>query len=158
MRPLTEEETKTLFLKLSEYIGKNIEKMIHRSDERHCFRLMKDRCYYISESIMKAATSISRDNLLHAGTCIGKFTKSGKFRLEITALEYLSQYAKVRYYYNLLVTITGRWRRRTILGFSTIPWTTARTFSFPRLKPQPPKQPNANSHPRLPFSLSICIV
>ena len=25
MRPLTEEETKTLFLKLSEYIGKNIE-------------------------------------------------------------------------------------------------------------------------------------
>ena len=96
MRPLTEEETKTLFLKLSEYIGKNIEKMIHRSDERHCFRLMKDRCYYISESIMKAATSISRDNLLHAGTCIGKFTKSGKFRLHITALEYLSQYAKVR--------------------------------------------------------------
>ena len=100
MRPLTEEETKTLFLKLSEYIGKNIEKMIHRSDERHCFRLMKDRCYYISESIMKAATSISRDNLLHAGTCVGKFTKSGKFRLEITALEYLSQYAKVRFHYD----------------------------------------------------------
>jgi UPF0113 Pre-PUA domain len=96
MRPLTEDETKTLFLKLSEYIGKNIEKMINRSDERHCFRLMKDRCYYISESIMKAATSIARDNLLHVGTCIGKFTKSGKFRLEITALEYLSQYAKVR--------------------------------------------------------------
>jgi ribosome biogenesis protein Nip4 len=96
MRPLTEDETKTLFLKLSEYIGKNVEKMINRSDERHCFRLMKDRCYYISESLMKAATNISRDNLLHVGTCIGKFTKSGKFRLHITALEYLSQYAKVR--------------------------------------------------------------
>jgi len=95
MRPLTEEETKTLFLKLSEYIGKNIEKMINRTDERYCFRLMKDRCYYISESIMKAATSISKEHLLHAGTCVGKFTKSGKFRLEITALEYLSQYAKV---------------------------------------------------------------
>lgn len=95
MRPLTQEETKTLFLKLSEYIGKNVEKMINRSDERHCFRLMKDRCYYISESLMKASTAIARDNLLHVGTCIGKFTKSGKFRLHITALEYLSQYAKV---------------------------------------------------------------
>lgn len=41
MRPLTEEETKTVFLKLSEYIGKNIERMINRSDERHCFRLIK---------------------------------------------------------------------------------------------------------------------
>lgn len=41
MRPLTEEETKTLFLKLSEYIGKNIERLINRSDERHCFRLIK---------------------------------------------------------------------------------------------------------------------
>ena len=45
---------------------------------------------------MKASTSVARDNLLHVGTCIGKFTKSGKFRLHITALEYLSQYAKVR--------------------------------------------------------------
>ena len=44
---------------------------------------------------MKASTSISRDSLLHVGTCLGKFTKSGKFRLHITALEYLAQYAKV---------------------------------------------------------------
>lgn len=46
---------------------------------------------------MKASTSISRDNLLHVGTCMGKFTKSGKFRLHITALEYIAQYAKVRF-------------------------------------------------------------
>jgi 60S ribosome subunit biogenesis protein NIP7 len=97
MRPLTEDETKTLFLKLSEYIGKNIEHLINRTDERHCFRLMKgDRVYYISEAALKAATSIARDALLHVGTCIGKFTKSGKFRLHITALEYLSQYANYK--------------------------------------------------------------
>jgi 60S ribosome subunit biogenesis protein NIP7 len=96
MRPLTEEETKTLFIKLSEYIGKNVERLIDRDDERHCFRLIKDRVFYISESLMKAANSISRDNLLHVGTCLGKFTKSGKFRLHITAIEYLSQYAKYK--------------------------------------------------------------
>jgi 60S ribosome subunit biogenesis protein NIP7 len=94
MRSLTEDETKTLFLKLDEYIGKNLEQLIDRQDERYCFRLLKDRVYYVSESLMKVATSISRDHLLHVGTCFGKFTKSGKFRLHITAIEYLAQYAK----------------------------------------------------------------
>lgn len=136
MRPLTEEETKTLFQKLAEYMGRSVERLINRSDERHCFRLIKvsgvidcstirilleqlfalhilhlpisyeilvvsfpftkDRVYYISESVMKASTSIHKDNLLHCGTCLGKFTKSGKFRLHITALDYLAQYSKVR--------------------------------------------------------------
>lgn len=45
---------------------------------------------------MRQATSVSRDTLLSLGTCFGKFTKSGKFRLHITALDYISQYAKVR--------------------------------------------------------------
>lgn len=93
MRPLTEEETKTLFTKLAEFIGKNIEHLINRTDERHCFRLMNDRVYYVSESVMKAAASISRDNLLSIGTCFGRFSKSGKFRLHITALDHLSQHA-----------------------------------------------------------------
>lgn len=47
---------------------------------------------------MKSATSINKDNLLHCGTCLGKFTKSGKFRLHITALDYLAQYSKVSGY------------------------------------------------------------
>lgn len=34
--------------------------------------------------------------MLSLGTCFGKFTKSGKFRLHITALDYISQYAKVK--------------------------------------------------------------
>mmetsp|Transcript_32196 Transcript_32196/g.36608 ORF Transcript_32196/g.36608 Transcript_32196/m.36608 type:complete len:182 (-) Transcript_32196:50-595(-) len=96
MRPLTEDETRTLFVKLTEYMGKSIEKMINRSDERHCFRLIKDRVYYVSESIMKTANSVRREDLLHVGVCLGKFTKSGKFRLHITALEYLSQHAKYK--------------------------------------------------------------
>lgn len=34
--------------------------------------------------------------MIHVGTCLGKFTKSGKFRLHITSLEYLAQYAKYK--------------------------------------------------------------
>ena len=30
------------------------------------------------------------------GTCFGKFTKTGKFRLHITSLPYLAQYAKFK--------------------------------------------------------------
>lgn len=97
MRPLTEEETKVVFQKLAEYMGRSIEHLINRSDERHCFRIAaKDRVYYISETVMKAASTISRDALLSFGTCIGKFTKSGKFMMHITALDYLSQYAQYK--------------------------------------------------------------
>lgn len=45
---------------------------------------------------MKRAGNIGRQNLLSFGTCFGKFTKSGKFRLHVTALDYLAPYAKVQ--------------------------------------------------------------
>lgn len=45
---------------------------------------------------MKLAMSLSRKNLLGAGTCLGKFSKGGKFRLHITALEWMAKYAKYK--------------------------------------------------------------
>lgn len=48
-----------------------------------------------SEKLLKVATSIPRDNLVSLGTCFGKFTKTQKFRLSITALDFLAPYAKV---------------------------------------------------------------
>ncbi|KAK6099514.1 ribosome biosynthesis protein nip7, variant 2 [Batrachochytrium dendrobatidis] len=96
MRPLTEEETKTFFEKLAKYIGRNIAHLIDRPDEPYCFRIQKDKVYYVSESIMKKAISVSRDQLLALGVCFGKFTKTGKFRLHVTALDYLAQFAKYK--------------------------------------------------------------
>lgn len=44
MRPLTEEETKAVFEKLANYIGKNLVHLIDRDeDDEYCFRLHKDR-------------------------------------------------------------------------------------------------------------------
>ncbi|GJP29960.1 hypothetical protein CLOM_g21420 [Closterium sp. NIES-68] len=45
---------------------------------------------------MRRATSVSRDHLASLGTCIGKFTKSGSFRLTVTALDLLAAYAKCK--------------------------------------------------------------
>ena len=50
----------------------------------------------LSESNMRLASNISKENLVALGTCVGKFTKSGKFHLTIHCLDYLAQYAKVR--------------------------------------------------------------
>lgn len=42
------------------------------------------------------AQNIPRDSLMGIGTCFGKFTKSGKLFLHITALDHISPYAKYR--------------------------------------------------------------
>jgi len=44
---------------------------------------------------MKYASCVGKDELISFGTCFGKFTKTQKFRLHITALEFLAPYAKV---------------------------------------------------------------
>lgn len=45
---------------------------------------------------MRKATNIARKRLISMGTCVGKFTKTGKFHLQVTALDIIAPYAKVR--------------------------------------------------------------
>ncbi|EKX39066.1 hypothetical protein GUITHDRAFT_160041 [Guillardia theta CCMP2712] len=96
MRGLTEEETKIVFEKLSTYIGRNIKHLIDRPDEEYCFRLQKERVYYLSVALANKAQHADKKLLVHMGTCFGKFTKSMKFRLHVTALDYLAQFAKYK--------------------------------------------------------------
>jgi len=96
MRPLTDEETEQVFKKLAKFIGDNVKQLIDRSDGVYCFRYHLDRVFYSNEDLMKRAASISRDNLICFGTCLGKFTKTKKFRLNITALDYIAPYAKYK--------------------------------------------------------------
>ncbi|KAL6058059.1 hypothetical protein STEG23_028331 [Scotinomys teguina] len=46
--------------------------------------------------ILKPAANISGDKLVSLETCFGKFTKTHKFRLHVTALDYLAPYAKYK--------------------------------------------------------------
>lgn len=77
-------------------MGSNLKLLIDRADGEFCFRLHRDRVYYIREDVMLRSTNVGRDNLLAVGTCLGKFTGGGKFRLHITALDLLAQYAKCK--------------------------------------------------------------
>jgi 60S ribosome subunit biogenesis protein NIP7 len=148
MRPLTEQETKTLFTKLASYTGRSLSNLITNSqplpassssssskkahkksatttegadgaeaaaaaaiaaargaaggggggggEDRYVFRLHNSRVYYVRLSIANLATSVARTNLLALGTCLGKFTRTGKFRLHITALDVLAAHARFR--------------------------------------------------------------
>eukprot|EP01112_Ceratiomyxa_fruticulosa_P008309 TRINITY_DN2152_c0_g2_i2.p1 TRINITY_DN2152_c0_g2~~TRINITY_DN2152_c0_g2_i2.p1 ORF type:complete len:181 (-),score=15.42 TRINITY_DN2152_c0_g2_i2:40-582(-) len=96
MRPLTEDETKIFFEKLAKYIGRNIKVLIDRKDEEYCFRIQKDRVYYVSVRIMNWAQTVSRGNLACLGVCFGKFTKTQKFRLQVTCLDIIAPYAKYK--------------------------------------------------------------
>ncbi|KAL5342146.1 hypothetical protein BJX70DRAFT_357069 [Aspergillus crustosus] len=103
MRSLTEEETKTLFKKLAEYTGSSLANLIKPLDsspnsDRYTFQLSGNRVYYVRVSILNLATAIPRDNLLSLGICMGKFTKTGKFRLHITALPILAEHARNKIY------------------------------------------------------------
>jgi len=101
MRPLEESEVAQVFEKLFKFIGKNLRNVLESGDddggdkeESFCFRLHKNRVYYVRDRVVKRATNISRDNLVTLGQNIGKFTHSGKFRLTIGALDLLAAHAK----------------------------------------------------------------
>lgn len=103
MRPLTETETQTLFAKLANYTGRSLTNLISGTsttpggkEDRNVFRIQNSRVYYVRESIANLATSVARPNLLSLGTCLGKFTKTGKFRLHITALDVMAPHARYK--------------------------------------------------------------
>lgn len=57
----------------------------------------------MSEKVLNMGSMMNPDNIISIGTCFGKFTKSGKFRLHITSLDYLAPYAQVyNYTYQIL--------------------------------------------------------
>lgn len=105
MRPLTDEETKTLFTKLANYTGRSLNNLLtdtasdataKDSSDRYVFRVQKDRVYYVRSTLANLATSIARDSLLSLGTCLGKFTRTGKFRMHITALDIIAPHAQYK--------------------------------------------------------------
>jgi len=93
MRPLTDEEFEIFFDKLTKYIGKNVKQLIN---DKSSFRYHKDKVFYMSNQVLQFAENITFERLKTLGTCFGKFTKSKKFKLEITCLDYIAQYAEYK--------------------------------------------------------------
>lgn len=76
-------------------------------------------------AIANLATSIPRDNLLSAGTQMGKFTKTGKFRLNLTCLDVVAPHARYKVYLGVLA------KARHLLTFLTVVDQTQWRNAFP---------------------------
>ncbi|CAO2578839.1 60S ribosome subunit biogenesis protein NIP7 homolog [Lemmus lemmus] len=85
-----------MFEKIAKYFGENLQLLVDRPDGTYCFQLRNDRVYYVSEMILKLAANISGEKQVSLGMCFGKFTKTHKFRLHITTLDYLVPYTKYK--------------------------------------------------------------
>jgi 60S ribosome subunit biogenesis protein NIP7 len=68
---------------------------LEREDQKYCIFFHNERIYYAPEKVMRQAANLPKKEVISIGTCFGKFTKSNKFRLHITALDFLAPYAKV---------------------------------------------------------------
>lgn len=73
-----------------------MKQLIDRPDGTYCFREQNNKIYYMSEKILKLAENVGRERLISAGTCMGKFSKTNKFKFHITALTYLAPYAQYK--------------------------------------------------------------
>jgi 60S ribosome subunit biogenesis protein NIP7 len=87
---------KVFFTKLSNYIGRNVTLLIDRQDEPWVFRVSGSRVYYLAERLLRFAAVVGKKELVSVGVCFGKFSKSKKFKLHVTALPVLAQYAKFK--------------------------------------------------------------
>lgn len=83
-------------MKLHLYLGDNLERLVQREDEDYVFRLHRKTVFYLSKAVLDVAEMVGRDALVSAGTCIGKFTKSNKFRVQITFLDQLAKHCKFK--------------------------------------------------------------
>ena len=100
MRQLTDEELTLVFEKLKKFIGNAVKDLIEDCEPENgsvnVFRMIRMRVYLISEELLKRAAAFGTKPLLHCGTCLGQFSKSGKFRLGITSLDLLNRFSQTR--------------------------------------------------------------
>ncbi|KAH9411478.1 UPF0113 Pre-PUA domain-containing protein [Ordospora pajunii] len=90
MRDLKPQEKNDVLEKLNFFIGDNVGRIIDK-DNKIVFH--HQRVMLVSENVYAATSMIPRKCIAIAGTVLGKFTKTGRFRLGVAALHILSQYA-----------------------------------------------------------------
>ncbi|KAG0441144.1 60S ribosome subunit biogenesis protein NIP7 like protein [Dictyocoela muelleri] len=95
MRELKPEEYTLVTKKIENFIGTEISKVVNDNNKLY---LSGKLVFLISNDIFKKTSNISKKNLILAGTIVGRFTRSSKFKIIITFLDYLAKYAVNKVY------------------------------------------------------------
>jgi 60S ribosome subunit biogenesis protein NIP7 len=93
MRELKPEEARKVEQRLRKYVGNNLDSVFNPT---YVLVLQGPRVFYARRDLCNKASPIPRDAIVSVGMCIGRFTKSGRFVLKITALPLLATYATDR--------------------------------------------------------------
>lgn len=93
MRALNTDEQNKVFAKIKFFVGDNIKRVL--GDGSKLF-IHEQRVLLLPERVRAGTSMIARKNLVVAGTVLGRFTKGGNFKLGITCLNLLSQWALYR--------------------------------------------------------------
>ena len=60
--------------KLVKFIGRSVRNLVEREDECYCFRLHRNRVYYVREALVKKATNVRAETRLARGLRCGNET------------------------------------------------------------------------------------
>merc|ERR1712046_528575 len=90
MGMLSLDGTKYVYEKIFQFIGKSIHDINKEGQELYFFRERERFIYFVRDSLIRRASSLLKDNLVSYGTCIGKVSHSGRFRLTIGAMDLIS--------------------------------------------------------------------
>lgn len=90
MRKLKEEELEKIHSKITKFISEDSYNKMFDSDS---LLLHNQKIFFVNSLLQKHLSSVSRKELVSAGSCIGKFTKTNQFRQSITALNLLASFA-----------------------------------------------------------------
>jgi len=93
MRRATQEECKQIVLKLHKFVGPKCEELI-AGDK--CLRVFKNRVFLSDFKKSDQAAIIGKTKLVSYGKKLGKLSKTGRFRLSITALPILAPLAATK--------------------------------------------------------------
>ncbi len=89
MRDLKEDELEKVTKKLKLFIGDNIDDLL----ENHKLSYNQQRVLLVTEKLIKSVSQITSKEIISAGSIIGKFTKTNKFKITITGFHSLEKYA-----------------------------------------------------------------
>lgn len=89
MRTLKPEEEQKVMDRLQYYIGDNVKDLLSIYD----LRLNNQRIFLLKKELIRACSQLGRDQIIACGITLGKITKSGSFRITITALHVLHRFA-----------------------------------------------------------------
>lgn len=89
MRDLVPEEMEKVEKRIRKYVGSNYDSFYGPMTK---IVLNNQQVFYLTGEILKHAQKIPRENIICMGTCLGRFTKNGNFRLKISSLHVLFTY------------------------------------------------------------------